>query len=391
MDWTVIGINYQKANLEQRQKYALSESQVLLAYDLFKKANIQNALILSTCNRTEYFIPTEQKPAAIKLLKSSIYKVEVEDHLFHCMDQTEAVEYFFRICSGLESQIVGDFEILGQVKKACSLAKENGMVSGTWEKLINNALASAKKARTQTGFYSGASSTSYACVEYLRSSDIDLKNSKFLILGLGKIGIHTVDHFLKIAPPGNITIANRTEEKALEFASRKQINSITFDKFSPELEEYDVIICATNAPDYIVSPSMFQGRKTQHVIDLSVPMNVDPRIKDLPGIDLVNVDELSEIVNHNIKLRVAEREHVEKIVEEHIQDLNAWFTIKSGMPILSELKDELHQLKKDALSNITSKDKTHSSEFLSEYTDELFNQLSQQWIKKVRNKTLNVD
>ena len=391
MDWTVIGINYQKANLEQRQKYAMSEDQISLAYDLFKKASIQNALILSTCNRTEFFLPTADKMKAIEIVRTTIYEVEVEDDLFHCKEDEEAVKYFFRICSGLESQIVGDFEILGQVRKACGIAKENGMVSGTWERLINNALAAAKKARTQTGFYSGASSTSYACVEYLKGSKIDLKKLKYLILGAGKIGIHTIDHLLKFADPSNITIANRTIDKALDLAKRKEVQSIAFDQFTEDLETYDVIICATNAPQYIISSSMFRQGKSHFIFDLSVPMNVDPSVKEVRNISLVNVDELSLIINNNMKLRDAERKSVEKIIDEGIQDLEAWFTIKSGMPLLSELKDELEEIKIEALSQVEAQDKTHSTEFLNEYTDELFNQISQQWIKKVRNKTLNAD
>jgi len=389
LDWTVIGVNYQKANLQQRQKYALSEDQILLAYSLFKKSNIQNALILSTCNRTEFFLPIEAKDKAVEILTNKVYQIKVEADLFHCKSEEEAVEYFFRISSGLESQITGDFEILGQVRKACTLAKKNGMVSGTWERIINNALAAAKKARTQTGFYSGASSTSYACVEYLKSTKTDLKILKYLILGVGKIGIHTVDHLLKFADTGNITIANRTADKANELAKRKNINTIAFENFSDELEAYDVIICATNAPDYIITPSMFKEHKPHFIFDLSVPMNVDPRINNFKDISLVNVDELSVIINNNMKLRDAERQSVERIIDEGIQDLEAWFTIKSGMPLLSELKDELEQLKIEALSNVDTQDKTHSKEFLNEYTDELFNQISQQWIKKVRNKTLN--
>lgn len=391
LDWTVIGINYQKANLEQRQRYALSEEQILKTYDLFKNSQIPTALIISTCNRTEFFVPTELKMEASQLLSKEVYRQLPADHLFHIKEDNDAISYFFRICSGLESQIAGDFEILGQVRKAFRIAKEKNMLSGVWERTINSALAAAKKARSQTGFYSGATSTSYASIEHLKNSDIDLKQARYLILGAGKIGSHSIDHLLKFVPAHNITVSNRSLDKAIELASKKGLNILPFQHLKKEAKKYDVIICATNAPHFILSTDMFDEEGKHHLIDLSVPMNIDPALKSFPKVNLVNVDELSEIINANLEKRHAERSSVEEIISEALKDLNAWFTIKSGIPMLTELRKELEQLKSDALSNVSADNIEHSSAFLDEYTDEFFNQLSQQWIKKVRNKSLNAN
>ncbi|WP_235296640.1 glutamyl-tRNA reductase [Portibacter marinus] len=391
MNWTVIGVNYQKANLSQRQKYALNEDRIIETFHLLKKSGIQQALIISTCNRTEFFIPIDQKQTAIDLITTHIYQNDVEPELFHCKKNDEATRYFFRICSGLESQIAGDYEILGQVKKACALAKQNGMISGTWERIINNALSAAKKARTETGFYSGASSTSYACIEYLRNADIDMENLKYIILGAGKIGSHTIDHLLKLVPAENITLTNRSIDKATALGGRKNINILPFHQMHQNIAQFDVIICATNAPHFIITAEHIIEHKNQYIIDLSVPLNVDPSLKSRPNIQLLNVDELSEIINQNLKKREAEKAVVEQIIEDRIEDLKAWFTIKSGMPMLAELKEELADMKREALMNVDSGERAHSEKFLNEYTDELFNQLSQQWIKKVRNRAVNAD
>ncbi|GLR19115.1 glutamyl-tRNA reductase [Portibacter lacus] len=389
MNWSVIGINYQKANLEQRQKFALDEDHIQETYEYFLASGITNALIVSTCNRTEFFIPQDANAKALEILSKHIYKDYYDEQLFHFKSDAQAIHYFFRICSGLESQIAGDFEILGQVRKACGIAKANGMITGTWERIINNALSSAKKARTTTGFYSGASSTSYACIEHIKTTSLDLKTAKYLILGAGKIGSHTIDHLLKFAPSKNITITNRSFDKSLALANKKDLKLMPFKHLSMEAEHYDVIICATNASEYILTEKIFKSNKRHHIVDLSVPMNVDPSLGKLENIELINVDQLSDKVNANMRKRVAERRNVERIIAESILDLNAWFTIKSGMPMLSELKKELQQIKQDALSNVIAEDKTHSAAFLDEYTDHLFNHLSQQWIKKVRNKTLD--
>ncbi len=391
MDWAVTGINYQKANLSQRQRYALDEAQIIQAYDLLQEIGIQHTLIISTCNRTEFFTPIEHKKKAIEIISKEIYEGAIDDSLFHDMYGDDATSYFFRICSGLESQIAGDFEILGQVRRAASIAKKRGLLSGTWERTINNAIGAAKRARTHTGYYSGASSTSYASIEYLKNSNINLKRKKYLIIGTGKIGGHTIDHLLKFVKAENITITNRTMSRAIELSSAKNLRLLPFENIKSQAQDYDVIICATNAPDFLLDVGDFQVQKSHHIIDLSVPMNVNPELGNSTHIDLVNVDELSAIVNKNMLKRASEKKNVEKIVEEGIADLNAWFTIKTGMPMLAELKEELEKIKREALSNVEINDEGHSEEFLDNYTDELFNQLSQQWIKKVRNMAVNAD
>lgn len=389
MNWSTIGINFKKANLEQRQKYALDNERVISVYEAFRKAGIVNALIISTCNRTEFFLPTQELSQAFLVLKEWVYGHEIDENLFHIKDIEEATEYFFNICSGLESQIPGDFEIIGQVKKAFKLAKQEGMLNGVWEKAINCGLRAAKRARTETGFYSGASSTSYACLEYLKSQQVNLRDSKFLIIGTGKIGVHTIDHLLKQTSPNNISIANRTASKALQISETKSVNQIEFCDLENEIEKFDIIICSTNAPEYIVTSDMLNGARSKYLIDLSVPLNIDPKIGSLERVELVNIDELSKIVNRNMKKRRAEIEQVKGIIQEELKELYAWNTISTGMPLLSDLRGELEQLKVETLSKMSNEDRNVSSSFLDEYTDELFNQLSHQWIKKVRNKAVD--
>lgn len=391
MNWFVTGVNYKKANLEQRQKYSLSADEVVTAYDNLKALGIKNALIISTCNRTEFFLPLSYKDEAAHILSKYIYKRDIENALFHFKTGKEAVKYFFRICSGLESQIPGDFEILGQVRKNFLLAKNQGVLSGVWERMINSGLHSAKKARTQTNFFSGASSTSYACIEYLKKINFDFKNGSFLLIGTGKIGKHTLDHLLKIVDHKSITLSNRSPEKAEALSTKNDLSFLPFEALSKEVKNYKVIICATNAPDYIITEEMLNGGITEILIDLSVPLNIDPAIKENKNFTLLNVDQLSKIVNENLEKRKSESDKVENIIDEEILELGNWFTISNGMPLLAELKGELEQLKVDALSKIENAGHPDSKAFLDQYTDELFDQLSQQWIKKVRNRVVDVE
>lgn len=388
MNWFVTGINYLKANLEQRQDYSLSPEAIDNVYDQLKESGINNALIISTCNRTEFFLPYEFRSVALEILEQLIYKRAVQNNLFHVKSGKSAVDYFFRICSGLESQIPGDFEILGQVKKSCSQAKKKGMLSGVWQRMINSGLHAAKKARSKTDFFSGASSTSYACVEYLKKNNFDFDSGKFLLIGTGKIGTHTIEHILKHSEKSSISISNRTEEKALLLAEKYLVEILSFNQLSTFINEFDVIICATNAPEYIITPEMLSKTKRQIFIDLSVPLNIDPKIQS-EGTVLLNVDKLSKIVNENLEKRLGEVAKVETIIGEEIHELDHWYTIRTGMPLLSELKEELHQLKSEVLSKIEDGRVSDSSAFLDEYTNELFDQLSQEWIKKVRNRAID--
>ncbi len=391
MNWFVTGVNYKKASLHERQLFSLNEEQISSAYEKFVEAGVDNALIISTCNRTEFFLPEDQKERAINTLFNRIYQLDLNSDLFHIKEGDEALEYFFRICSGLESQIAGDFEILGQVRKSCMLAKSKDMIPGIWEKAINNALKAAKRARTETGFYSGASSTSYAAIEYLRKAGLNFRKSRFLIVGSGKIGAHTLDHLIKHADASQVALSNRSFENAAPLLEKRKVEFLPFAELKTGCKSFDVIICATNAPDYIISPEMVRGGSARYFIDLSVPLNIDPSIGDAHGVKLVNVDELSILVNENLKKRSAEVSKVEEIIHAEINELQAWYTIKNGMPLLSELKGELEQLKSEALSKLDNKNDKGSSEFLDQYTDELFDQLSQGWIKKVRNQSINAE
>ena len=389
MNWINIGINYKKANLSERQKYSLTEDQIIECYALFRQANINNALVLSTCNRTEFFIPKSTKENAIALILDHFYSVDPDESLFHYNSETEAGQYFFRICSGLESQITGDFEILGQVRKASILAKKHGMITGVWEKTINSGLHAAKRARTETAFYSGAISTSYASIEYLRKTDLDFTLANFLIIGTGKIGSHTLGHLLKTVKPNQITICNRSQEKAIKIAAQYHLKHIAFEELTTKATEYNVIICATNATEYIITPAMLDQNSPMKIIDLAVPLNVDPILNENELISVVNVDQLSKMINKNLEKRVADITKVEAIINDELENLNAWHTIKTGMPLLSEIKEELEQIKKETLSKMETPEDRSNSDFLDEYTDELFNQLSYQWIKKVRNQAAN--
>ena len=387
MNWCVFGINFKNANIRKRQRYALNNKQIKEIYGILRKNQIANALIISTCNRTEFFIP-ELDLAKFKLLvKSAIYPHEFQMDLFHVKEGIDAIKYFYRICTGLESQVPGDFEILGQVRKSCMLAKKEGMLNGVWEKTINNGLRAGKNARSETDFYSGAGSVSYACIEYIKSINLDLNKIKILLIGTGSIGTRTLEHLVKIVSTEKITITNRSYDRSKELAQKYIIQGLRFEEFPKRIPEFDVIICATQSTEFVIKKSMVRTKKYQYYIDLSVPLNIDPEITDSNFYTLANTDDLSVIINQNLKKRMSEISKVESIVEESLEELKAWFTIKEGLPVLTELKEELSTLKNEALVKFNSNEHTKNSAFLDEYIDELFMQISNDWISKVRAKS----
>lgn len=388
LNWLVTGINYKKANVQERQDFALSESEIEDAYCRLAESGVKNALILSTCNRTEFFLPIDSATRQSNFLSSYIYKKDIDTQHFNIKENDDATRYFFNICSGMESQIPGDFEILGQVRKACKLAKKNNMLSGVWEKTVNSGLRAAKRSRNETKFFSGASSTSYATIEFLKSKGLNIIKQNILLIGAGKIGTHTIEHLLKLGAGENITITNRSADKAEELAQKYEISSIPFEKLGSKAGQYDVIICATNAPEYVVTADVVNLEKTQYLIDLSVPLNIDPAIKEIDNKILVDVDQLSKAVEKNLAKREGERSRIEAIIEEELEELSKWYAIRNGLPIFSDLKEELEQMKAEILSDIGKKP-SDDPEFIDQYTDRLFDHLSQNWIKKVRNIAIN--
>ncbi|MBO9572746.1 MAG: saccharopine dehydrogenase NADP-binding domain-containing protein, partial [Chitinophagaceae bacterium] len=252
--------------------------------------------------------------------------------------------HLFSVSAGLDSQILGDYEIVGQIKQAVKVAKENNCIGAFMERMVNSVLQSSKTIKNQTELSGGTVSVSFSAVQYIRENEKDLKNKNILLIGIGKIGRNTCRNLVDYLPVKNITLINRTDEKASALAAELGLKSAPFNNLVNEVQSADIILVATNAAEPTVLSSHIKGHGNKLLIDLSIPYNVEPSAKDLPGITLVNVDELSKLKDKTLRKRKAEVPKAQAIIADHVADFLEWYEMRKHVPVLRAVKIKLEEL-----------------------------------------------
>lgn len=342
----VVGINYRKSDMDIRTKFSLSTDKTI---DILKEATakkISGCLALSTCNRTEiYGLCHDPKFFVQMLCNNTVSDIEDFQTYGYSYHGIQAIEHLFNVASGLDSQIIGDYEILSQLKQAAKVAKENGCINNFMERAINYALQVSKEIKTKTQLSSGTVSVSYAAIEIIKEKVNHLADKKVLLVGTGKFGNHIAKNLKDYLPGCDISFTNRTEEKANELASIYNARFVPYKDLHTACNEADIIIVSTAAYSYSVIPSFFSTDKERLILDLSVPQNVDPLVKDLWGITVLNVDEVSMILDKTISLRQAEIPKAKKIIRDTLESLEEWHRLQFNNPLLRMVKSQLFQLK----------------------------------------------
>ena len=256
----------------------------------------------------------------------------------------DAIKHLFRVASGLDSQIIGDYEILSQIKQSAKIAKEMGCINSFMERAINYAFQVSKEIKTKTKLSSGTVSVSYAAVEIIKEKVSDLHHKKILLVGTGKFGNHIAKNFQDYLPFGHLSFTNRTDEKAIEMAEKYNAGFISYSNLPAASDDADIIIVSSGSDSYTILPSFFTQDKKRLLLDLSVPQNVDPDVKNISGATVLNVDEVSSILNNTISKRQAEVPKALKIIEETLSSLEVWHRQQFNNPLLRMVKSQLFQL-----------------------------------------------
>ena len=366
----VVGINYKKTDASVRGLFAISGDQ----YDRILTAASQNAandfFILSTCNRTEiYGFAGTQREVTDLLCSTASGDRAMFDRISYAKNGTSAVEHLFHVASGLDSQILGDYEILGQIKNAVKSAKKYDLIGSVFERMLNSVLQASKAIKTHTGLSGGTVSTSFAAIQYIReyfegaSVTPDMKcpstkqmmvpatdttkgttkveDKKIVLLGTGKIGHATCRNLVDYLDTHNITLINRTAEKAASIANELGLKYAPVENMEAELQSADIILVSTNSATPVIFKEHLEGMGDKLVIDLSVPCNVDIAAQSLPGITFVDVDMLSRIKDETLQRRVAEVPKAVAIIEEHMAEFKQWYNMRRHVPVLKEVKSKL--------------------------------------------------
>lgn len=350
-DFCVAGINYRKSDVIVRGKFSLTTEQCDQLLNEVLTKNIPGAFVVSTCNRTEIYgiAPSPQELIELLCLHT---QGRIKDFIEYGYTYRglEAVEHLFKMAAGIDSQIIGDHEILSQLKSAVKFAKQHHCINNFLERVINFAIESSKRIKTETQLSSGTVSVSYAAIEIIKEKVPDLANKKVLIVGTGKFGNNIAGNITTYLPECPLVYCNRTDEKAAELAEKSNAGFMPYHKLPSAANDADIIIVSTSSETYTILPSFFTSRKERLILDLSIPQNVDPAVQGIPAVELMNVDEISAILDKTIHMRKAELPKALRVIDEKIEELKEWYIMQANNPVLRKMKSHLKELAGEKIS-----------------------------------------
>ena len=347
----VIGISYKNANLDTRGLFSLSDLQLHSLFLEAKEKKLDELMIINTCNRTEIFGWNNNTDDFITLLcKHSNGDIKTFEKYGYIITGKKAIKHLFRVGTGLDSQILGDFEIIGQIKQSLNRSKRLNLISGRLERLVNSVIHASKKIKNQTKLSSGATSVAYASVQYIIKNVKNISKKKIVLFGIGKIGRNTCENLLKHTKNEHIVLINRTQEKAEKIALKFPVLVKPYGELTSEISNADVLIVATSSSNPTITKDLIFNSKNLLILDLSIPRNVETQINELNNIKVVHLDELSQITDSTIEKRKKHIPKAELIINSNIKDYILWLSQRKFSPTLKSFKEQVTQLKKEKLN-----------------------------------------
>ncbi len=346
-----VGLSYKKADAEMRGKFSLDEQSKTNLLHQAKAEGIDSLIVTSTCNRTEIYGFAQHPFQLIKLLcENSQGTVEDFQKVAFVYKNSEAISHMFRVGTGLDSQILGDFEIISQLKNAFVKSKELELANAFLERLVNAVIQASKKIKNETEISSGATSVSFASVQYIFKNIEDIASKNILLFGTGKIGRNTCENLVKHTKHEQITLINRTKEKAEKLAKKLDVIVKDYADLQLELQKADVVVVATGAQNPTVDKAILNLKKPLLILDLSIPKNVNENVRDIEGVTLVHMDELSQITDETLENRKKHIPAAEAIIEEIKDEFMAWTKQRKFAPTIHALKAKLNTIKEGELN-----------------------------------------
>jgi glutamyl-tRNA reductase len=359
----IAGINYRKTDAAIRGQFAVQGEQYATILEQANAHGLNELFVLSTCNRTEIYGFADNASQLIELLCSqAVGAKQLFEELAYVKKGHDALQHLFYVSAGLDSQILGDYEIVGQIKSAVKFAKEHGCVNVMVERLVNTVLQSSKAIKNKTELSGGTVSVSFAAVQYIREQVKAVADKKILLLGTGKIGKITCKNLVHYLKTTNITLINRTEEKAIELARELGLNHAPISELSDYISQSDIILVATDSAEPTILSSHLEEQKNKLILDLSIPYNVEAAAQRLPHVTLINVDELSKLKDETLAKREAEVPKAKAIVQEHIADFMEWYEMRKHVPVLKAVKTKLKEIHNSPLFIPLYNNSTHTEE-----------------------------
>ncbi|MCC9041950.1 glutamyl-tRNA reductase [Myroides sp. M-43] len=387
-----VGLSYKKADAEMRGKFSLSDEAKDNLLTQAKNEGIESLIVISTCNRTEIFGFAQHPFELIKLLcDNSNGTVDDFRNVAYVYKTKEAIEHLFRVGTGLDSQILGDFEIISQIKNAFYLAKEKELTTNYFERLVNAVIQASKRIKNETELSSGATSVSFASVQYIMDHVEDISNKNILLFGTGKIGRNTCENLVKHTKNDHITLINRTKERALEVAGKFNLIVKDYADLQAEMRKADVLIVATGAQKPTVDKALLNLNKPLVILDLSIPKNVSDNVTEIEGVELIHLDYLSQMTDKTIERRREFIPQAEEIIEEIMSEFIAWTKMRKFAPTIHALKSKLEQIKDGELDYHKKKFDNFDSEQAEIISMRIIQKITTQFANHLRHEDTVVD
>ena len=362
-----VGLNYKTAPVEIRERLSFDESDIVDAMiALQNKKSILENIIISTCNRTEIYAVVDQVHTGryyIKEFLSQWFDLPIEDFspFLFIHEGDRAAEHLFQVSCGLDSMILGETQILGQVRSSFMSAQTDGTIGTVFNHLFKQALTLAKRAHSNTEINTNAVSVSYAAVELAKKIFGSLADKNVLVIGAGKMGELAIQN-LYSAGAKKVTVINRTHQKAVLLAERFSGKAIDLRELQCALLEADIVISSTGSKNYVITKALMDDvnhlRKGRPVfmVDIAVPRDLDPALTDLESVFLYDIDDLEGIVEANMKERKIAAEAIYMMIEKEIVDFNNWLNMLGVVPVISALREKALNIQAETMESLERND-----------------------------------
>lgn len=377
-----IGLNYKKADATIRGNFSISEESQTSILKAAKEEGVESLIVISTCNRTELYGMAPNAVQLIKILCEHTHgTIEEFEKVSYIHSNESAISHLFKVGTGLDSQILGDFEIISQLRIGFKRSKKLGMLNAYMERIGNAVIQASKRIKNETEISTGATSVSFAAVQYIMARVPYVSEKNILLFGIGKIGRNTCENLIKHTKNEHITLINRTKVKAEEIAGKFNLIVKEYSDIQSEIAQSDILIVATGAQQPTISKELLYLKKPLLILDLSIPKNVSESVKENEHVTLLHLDELSKVTDATLAHRQSQIPLAEKIIAEIQSDFQTWAKNRDFAPTIKALKTKLSEIKMGEIDNQRRK--------FSDFNEEQAEVISNRIIQKITTQFAN--
>jgi glutamyl-tRNA reductase len=387
-----IGLSYQKADAEVRGKFSLETDAMDNLLVQAKEQGVDGLLVTSTCNRTELHGFAQHPFQLIKLLcDNTIGTVEEFQEVAYVYKNNDAISHLFKVGTGLDSQILGDFEIISQIRQSFNRSKKVGIANPFIERLCNSVIQASKRIKNETEISSGATSVAFASVQYILKNVPEISEKNILLFGTGKIGRNTCENLIKHTKNPHITLINRTKNKAEEIAGKFNLVVKDYGDLQTEIRNTDVLIVATGAQSPTISKELIYTKKPLLILDLSIPKNVSDDVAERDNVTVIHLDQLSQMTDETLERRKQFIPHAEEIIEAIKDDFIQWLETRKFAPVIKALKKKLKTMQDEELDYQSKKLSDFDAQQAEIISNRVIQKITKQFANHLKNDSVDAD